>query len=122
MQKQQQKQQELSTTLMQRFLYGIKSKATQKLYQTTIGYFEEWHQKKIEDLLKLQPDIKAIEEILIQYIISMRDKKLSYASIENRLASVASFLSLNDVTVNKKKLNRFMGEHDKTVDDRSIYP
>ena len=44
-----------------------------------------------------------------------RDKKLSYASIENRLASIASFLSLNDVTVNKKKLNRFMGEHDKTI-------
>ena len=63
MQKQQQRQQETST-LRQKFLYGIKSKETQKLYQTTIGYFEEWHQNKIEDLLKL--DAKAIDEILTE--------------------------------------------------------
>ena len=64
--------QELST-LMQTFLYSIKSKETQKLYQILIGYFERWHQnKKIEDLLKL--DTKVIDEILIQYIIHMRDR------------------------------------------------
>ena len=107
-----------TSTLMQTFLYSIKSKETQKQYQTTIGYFEKWNQnKKIQDLLKL--DTKAIEDLLIQYIISMRDKRLSYGSINNRLASVASFLSLNDVMVNKKKLNRFMGEHDKTIKDEA---
>ena len=73
--------------------------------------------KKIEDLLKL--DTKVIEETLIQYIIHMRDKNLSYASIKNRLAPIATFLSLNDVMVNKTKLKRFMGEHDKTIKDEA---
>jgi integrase len=82
-----------------------------------IGYFERWHQKKIEDLLKLEP--KTIDEILVQYIIHMRDKNLSYSSINNRLAPVATFLSLNDVIVNKKKLKRFMGEHNKTIKDEA---
>ena len=109
--------QELST-LMQTFLYSIKSKETQRLYQILIGYFEKWHQnKKIEDLLQL--DTKVIEEILIQYIIHMRDRNLSYASINSRLAPIATFLSLNDVIVNKKKLKRFMGEHDRTIKDEA---
>ena len=48
-------QKQEKSTLMQTFLYSIKSEETQKLYQILIGYFEEWHQKKIEDLLQLQP-------------------------------------------------------------------
>ena len=58
--------------------------------------------RKIEDLLKL--NTKTIEEIIIQYIIYMRDRNLSYASINNRLAAIAAFLSLNDVTVNQQKV------------------
>ncbi len=108
--------QELSR-LMQTFLYSIKSKETQKLYQILIGYFEKFQNKKIEDLLKL--DTKVIEEILIRYIIHMRDRNLSYASINSRLAPIATFLSLNDVIVNKKKLKRFMGEHDRTIKDEA---
>jgi integrase len=102
---------------MQTFLYGIKSKVSQKIYQISIGYFEQWHKKKIEDLLKL--DTKVIEEILIQYIIYMRERNLSYASITSRLAPIATFLSLNDVLVNKKKLKRFMGEDNKTINDEA---
>jgi integrase len=48
-----------------------------------------------------------------------KDRNLSYASITNRLAPVATFLSLNDVIVNHKKLKRFMGEQDKTVKDEA---
>jgi integrase len=105
------------STLMKTFLYSIKSKETQKIYQISIGYFEQWHEKKIEDLLKLEP--KVTEEIFIQYIIHMRERNLSYASITSRLAPIATFLTLNDVIVNKKKLKRFMGEDNRTIKDEA---
>ena len=117
-------QKQETSTLMQTFLYSIKSKETQKIYQISIGYFENYLSennnlinKRIEDLLNM--DTKVIEEILIQYIIHMRDRNLSYASINSRLAPIATFLSLNDVIVNKKKLKRFMGEQTRTIKDEA---
>ena len=57
-------------------------------------YFENFlgNNQKIESLLTSQP--KAIEEILINYVISMRDKGLSHSSIKVRLAAINSFLLL----------------------------
>ena len=109
-------QQELSS-LMQTFLYSIKSKETQKLYLILINYFEKWHNRKIEDLLNLNS--KTIEEIIIQYIIYMRNSDFSSSYINNRLAAITAFLSLNDVSLNRKKLNRFVGEQKKTVKDEA---
>jgi integrase len=82
-----------------------------------IDYFEKWHQKKIEDLLKL--NVKTIEEILIQYIIYMRNNDFSYSYINNRLVAITSFLSLNDISINRKKLSKFLGEQKKTVKDQA---
>jgi integrase/recombinase XerD len=49
----------------------------------------------------------------------MRDNDLSYSSINGRLAVIISFLDLNDVIVNHKKINRFVGEHVKTIRDEA---
>jgi integrase len=62
---------------------------------------------------------KAIEEILIQYIVFMRDKGLSHSTISGRISAVTSFLQLNDIITNHKKLHKFMGENNKTVKDEA---
>ena len=114
---QSQQSQEEKSSLIQTFLYSIKSKETQKTYLFFIDYFEKWNKRKIEDLLKL--NVKTIEEIIIQYIVAMRDKQLSYSSIKVRLSALTAFLDLNDVTINHKKLRKFMGENTRTVKDEA---
>ena len=111
------KQKHQQSPLIQTFLYSLKSKQTQKTYLLLIDYFEQWHKRKIEDLLNL--NVKTVEEIIIQYVVFMRDRQLSYASIKVRLAAITAFLDLNDVTINHKKLKKFMGEHIKTIKDEA---
>jgi integrase len=80
-------------------------------------YFEDYYKHKIDSLLTLQP--KAVEEILINYVISMRNKGLSHSSINGRLAAINSFLLLNDFTLNVRKIKKFIGEDVKTVKDEA---
>jgi integrase len=114
----QQQQQEYSP-LLQTFLYSIKSKETQKVYLNYLKYFQDFNKSNIEDLLILSLHPKSIEEILIRYIVFMREKGLAYQTILGRLSAVTAFLEVNDVTVNHKKLKRFMGENNKTIRDEA---
>lgn len=107
----------METKLIQTFLYSLPSERTKGEYIKYFSYFEAHYKHKIESLLTLRP--KAAEEILIDYVISMREKKLSHSSISGRLAAISSFLSLNDLSVNTKKIKRFMGEQVKTVKDEA---
>ena len=114
---QEQEQQQPLSKLIQTFLYSLKSKETQRMYLYYLDYFEKFHGKPIDNLLSLHG--KVIEEILIKYIISMRDKGLSSSTVSCRLTGVLSFLDVNDITINHKKLKRFMGESKKTVRDEA---
>ena len=49
----------------------------------------------------------------------MHDKGLSHATIQVRIAPVISFLELNDIVLNRKKLIKFIGENNKTVKDEA---
>jgi len=49
----------------------------------------------------------------------MRNNDFSYSYINNRLAAITSFLSLNDISINRKKLSKFLGEQKKTVKDQA---
>jgi integrase len=67
-----------------------------------------------EELLKQDP--KTIEQQIIDYIVSLQG--LSRASKSLRLASIVAFYSINDVTLNRKKLGKFLGPQQKQVKDR----
>ncbi len=69
------------------------------------------------DLVKLPA--KEIQDTLVKYVIYMRNEKLSNSSIKGRMAPIISFLELNDILVNKKKIKRFYGEEKKTVRDEA---
>ena len=49
----------------------------------------------------------------------MRDKGLSHGYLTARVALILSYLELNDITINRKKLRKFFGEAIKTVKDEA---
>jgi hypothetical protein len=51
-------------------------------------------------------------------MLKQRQEGYSYGTIMVWLAGIMNFFVMNDVVLNKKKINRFMGEHIKTIKDR----
>ncbi|HSA73433.1 MAG TPA: hypothetical protein VLD84_05705 [Nitrososphaeraceae archaeon] len=49
----------------------------------------------------------------------MREKKLSFNSISTRLKAIYHFYDMNDVSLNKKKIEMFKGESIRKVVDRA---
>jgi integrase len=71
----------------------------------------------ISDLL--QKDVRIIQNDIIEYIMKLRDKGYSYSSISVKLAAIFLFYEMNDIVLNKKKISRYVGEHEKTVKDHA---
>ncbi len=65
--------------------------------------------EKLSDLLSIEP-----QKQIVKYLMSLREKGLSFNSI--RLHAIYHFYEMNDVPLNKKKINMFKGEFIKSVD------
>jgi integrase len=102
---------------IEEFLYSIKSEKTKTLYQYYIRYFTKFAKMEIQYLLTLPTD--KIQKIIIDYVIHMRESKLAYSSIKTRVSPLYTFLELNDISVNKRKIERFFGEQKRTVKDQA---
>ena len=48
----------------------------------------------------------------------MREQNYSYSSMKVMFSSLFLFFDMNDITLNKKEINRYLGEHTKTIKDR----
>lgn len=102
---------------IEEFLYSIKSEKTKNVYLYYIDYFTKFAKIEIQELLNLPKE--KIQKIIINYVIHMRHLKLSYSSIRSRVSPLYTFLELNDILVNKRKIERFFGEQKKTVNDQA---
>ena len=58
-----------------------------------------------------------IESQIIDYIMSLRNSGVSYATIQFLVAPVFTFYQLNDVILNRKKVSRYLGEYKRVVKD-----
>jgi integrase len=67
-----------------------------------------------DELIKQDP--KTIEQQIIDYIISLDGVARATKSL--RLAAIVTFYSINDVTLNRKRLGKFLGPRQKRVKDR----
>jgi integrase len=117
-----------NTIEYQNFIHAVKSPETKKKYSYLLFKYLDYLKSisvKNKDLLSLSDlliydDVKSIEADLIKYIIFLKQKQnLSYSSINNRLAAIYLFFEMNDIVLNKKKINRYIGEHIKTIKDRA---
>ena len=100
---------------IQKFMYSVRSEQTKKNYMVRLKYFFENVNLTVNELLSLP--LEKIQDILIDYIIKLRDRKLSHNYLKARLSPVITFLEINDIFINKKKIARFYGEQKKTVKD-----
>ena len=66
----------------------------------------------------LEKDPKHIQMDVCDFVVYLKKKKLSYASVSTYVAAVNKFYAMNDIILNWKKIRSFMGEHEKTVEDR----
>ena len=74
-----------------------------------------FHQlKESDDLIKQDP--KTIEEQIIDFIIAQKD--VARATKALQLSAIVSFYSINDITLNRKRLGKFLGPKQKRVKDR----
>ncbi len=78
------------------------------------------HLKIIEaDQLLETNNPKIIEAKLIDYIMSLRNDGLSYATMKHMLAPILTFYQINDILLNRKKIARYFGECKRVVRDKA---
>jgi hypothetical protein len=66
-----------------------------------------------------QNNPRLVEAKIIEFIMSLRGDRKSYAAILNYLNAVKGFYKINDVMLNSHKINKFMPEQIKVKKDRA---
>jgi integrase len=125
-QRQQEKQaivQESSTIDVRRIFQvdeGHRSKQTATKYKTNFNHFLTFI--RIHDLdVFLDLGKEAIQELVIKYVLSMRDnpdKRYSRNTVNNRVTAILYFLDNNDIELNKRKVRRYFPSDESVNDDR----
>jgi integrase len=62
---------------------------------------------------------KVIESEIIDHLIEMKNKGLSFSTLSVYVAAMHSFFSINDVSINIKKLSKFVGEQENKYEYRA---
>jgi integrase len=73
---------------------------------------------EVDSLLEINSP-KVIESQLIDYIMSLRNDGIAYSTIKYLLAPIFTFYQLNDFTLNKKKVFRYLGEYKRVIKDKT---
>ena len=63
-------------------------------------------------------DPKISQMNVCDFVTYLRKRGAAYATISLYVAAINKFYSMNDITLNWKKISSFMGEHEKVTDDR----
>ena len=97
------------------FINSIKSESTKKVYEGNIRLFMKFCDvSDLEELLNIDA-----QKSIIKYVISLKELKLAGNTIKSRLNPVFHFFEMNDVSLNKKKINTFKGEFIKKSRDKA---
>jgi site-specific recombinase XerD len=89
------------------FINSLKSPVTKEVYNINIQYYLKFcNLSKLSELVTIQEPQKQI----IKYIMSLRQKALATCSINTMLYAIYHFYEMNDITLNRKKINMFKGE------------
>lgn len=98
------------------FINSLRSPVTKQVYETNIKYYLDFcNFTKLSQLLTIQEAQKQV----IKYIMFLREKELATSSINTRLYAIYHFYDMNDIILNRKKINSFKGESTRKVIDRA---
>jgi site-specific recombinase XerD len=97
---------------------SLRSPYTRKVYAKMLGQYQKaTGTEKLEDLLKMDP--KMAQDFLCTYLVKMDEElHLAYQTRQLALAAIKYFYEFNDITLNWKKIARFLGENRKSTEDR----
>ncbi|TLX67392.1 MAG: hypothetical protein E6L03_06850 [Thaumarchaeota archaeon] len=98
------------------FINSIKSEVTKKIYEYNIKIFMRFCCiKNFYNLSIMQNP----QNQIVNHLMSLREKGLSTNSLSTRLKAIYHFYDMNDIPLNKKKINMFKGERSRKVVDRA---
>lgn len=94
------------------FHTAIKTEATKVQYDYHLEKFRKYFIiKDYESLLKIPP--KRSQEMVEDYIISLKSKNLARGTIKNPICALELFYSMNDIILNFKKIRKMLPEQKK---------
>ena len=97
------------------FINSIRAEETKSKYDYSIKNFMQFANiANYPELLKIK-----IEQKIIDYILFLRELKLSSNTVNTRVAAIYHFYSMNDVILNKTKINKYKAEFHKVIKDRA---
>jgi integrase len=113
------REQPKESTSFLNFVNAIRSSATKTVYINSLKrYMNFIRLTEVDSLIEIR-DPRVIESQLIDYIMSLRNDGISYSTIKYLLAPIFTFYQLNDITLNKKKVFRYLGEYKRVVKDKA---
>jgi site-specific recombinase XerC len=100
------------------FINSLKSEITKETYQLNIKLFMNYC--NVTKVLRSYDNNEPQKQI-IKYLIALREKGLSSNSISTRLNAIYHFYDMNDVTLNRKKINMFKGQFTRESYRQSVH-
>ena len=104
---------------------GLKSVQTQRQYRWHFEAYLKWlgakYSSNITPEKVLQFDAPAeLERLVIEYIQYLdKEKHLKHSTINSAVSAIFHFCRMNDVWLNKEKVNRFIPEDESNHQDRA---
>jgi integrase len=89
------------------FINSIRTEATKKSYQF---YFEKYRKFALGHILD---DRTIIENQIIDFLLSLKNRGLSYHSVKCYFSAIAHFYIMNDIVLNRKKIIKFINTDEK---------
>ncbi len=84
------------------FINSIRTQATKKSYQF---YFEKYRKFALGNIID---DRLIIENQIVDFLLSLKKRGLSYSSVKNHFCAIAHYYIMNDIVLNKKKISKFI--------------
>jgi integrase len=108
----------LAGAAYQLFIDSCRSPKTKQTYEASLRSYMLFRKvSSVEPLLA--EDIKQAQSKVIEFINAQRRNGLSWQTCVIRAAALKHFYEMNDITLNWKKINRFIGEKARTIQDRA---
>jgi integrase/predicted HTH domain antitoxin len=98
---------------------GLKAERTKEEYGRAFNVFLKYTgmQEKLLQILQLQPN--KIEEIIADYLLSLKQRGLKHSSIINAKAAILHFFVINRVQLNSKWIGAFIEPDESHHEDRA---
>ncbi|MDQ6862334.1 MAG: tyrosine-type recombinase/integrase [Thermoproteota archaeon] len=97
------------------FINSIRTAATRKSYQF---YFEKYRKFALGNVID---DRLIIENQIVDFLLSLKNRGLSYHSVKCYFSAIAHFYIMNDIVLNRKKIIKFINTDAKKKSKNAGY-